>query len=389
MKEQTTLIRKQAQTGQEVPATRKNVRPVTLFWPHVSEKAMAAVSETLKTRWIGQGPKVDELEEKFARLTGTPHAVSVNSCTSALHLALILAGVSANDEVITTPLTCSATVFPVLYCGAKPVFADIQENTLNINPLSIEEKITAKTKAILIVDWAGLPCDMDEIRRMADKHRVPVIEDAAHSIGAGYQGKPIGSVSDATCFSFQAIKQITSGDGGMLTVMRKDWAERAKLLRWYNIDRTFHGDIYEKFRMREVGYKYHMNDITASLLLAQLEDLGEILSRRRVIAGRYRRELAGVTGLTLIDEPRGRTSGEWLFTIKVEHRDAFKAKLAGTGIESDLVHIRCDVIPVFGGKRLPLPGMNAVEDKYICIPLHNHLTDEDVEHVIRTIRSGW
>jgi dTDP-4-amino-4,6-dideoxygalactose transaminase len=230
---------------------------------------------------------------------------------------------------------------------------------------------------------------MDEIRSVAKAHKLAVIEDGAHSIGGNYKGKPVGSLTDATCFSFQAIKQITTGDGGMLTVLREDWSKRAKLLRWYDIDREFKGSIYEKFQMREVGYKYHMNDITATLLLHQLDGLSGILARRQELANRYRRELSDAPGLELVPCPSDRVSGNWLFTIKVDRRDEFKAKLNSAGIETDLVHIRCDVIPIFGGKRLPLPAMNSVEGKYICIPLHNQLSDDDVDYVTRTIQSGW
>ncbi len=373
----------------EKTTASKSKRAVPLFWPSVSEKAIADLTQTLRTRWIGQGPKVEEAEQKFKTVSGVPYNISVNSCTSALHLALILAGVERGDEVIATPLTCSATNIPILYCGAKAVFADVQEHSLNIDPKTIEKKITKKTKAILIVDWAGLPCDMDEIRKIAKAHKLAVIEDAAHAIGGSYKGKPVGSLSDATCFSFQAIKQITTGDGGMLTVLREDWSKRAKLLRWYDIDREFKGPIYEKFQMQEVGYKYHMNDITATLLLHQLDELSTILTRRRELANRYRQGLSGIPGLELVNCPSDRVSGNWLFTIKVDRRDAFKAKLNSSGIETDLVHIRCDIIPIFGGKRLALPAMNSVEEKYICIPLHNQLTNDDADYVIQTIRSGW
>ena len=272
---------------------------ITLFWPHVSPRVAPALTQVLGTRWIGQGPKVDELEKKFSALTQVPQAVAVNSCTSALHLALILAGVGVGDEVVTTPLTCSATNIPILYCRAKAVFADIKAQTLNVDPASIASKITQKTKAILAVHWGGEPCDLAEIHRISQKHKLPVIEDAAHALGATYQGKPIGSASDFTCFSFQAIKQITSGDGGMLTVNNPDHAKRAKLLRWYGMDRTCTGDIYEKHGIKEVGYKYHMNDLTATMVMVQLDDLPAVHARRRQIVERYRAELKDVAGLTL------------------------------------------------------------------------------------------
>lgn len=362
---------------------------ITLFWPYVSEQTSKAVAEVLKTRWIGQGPAVNALEKKFESLFGIPHAVSVNSCTSAIHLSLILSGVKDGDEVITTPMTCSATNIPILYCRAKAVFADIQPETLNIDPRSIAQKITPKTKTILVVHWGGQPCDMTPIHEMAKKHRLSVIEDAAHALGATYQGKSVGALSDFTCFSFQAIKQITSGDGGMLTTLSGEQAHHATLLRWYGMDRNFRGSFYDKHRITEVGYKYHMNDIVATMASTQLDELPALAARRKEIADRYRKELSGVAGLALLEEKKDRTSGNWLFTIRIKKRESFTQHLTDHGIESHLVHVRCDIFPIFGGKRQDLPAMNEAEEEYVSIPLHNHLTDEDVTKVVRTIQQGW
>ena len=362
---------------------------ITLFWPYISERTRQAVSEVLQTRWIGQGPRVDALEEKFQGIFNIPYAVSVNSCTSAIHLSLTLAGVRDGDEVITTPMTCSATNIPVLYCRAKAVFSDIQPETLNIDPESVAQKITPKTKAIIAVHWGGQPCDMAPLHEIAKKHRIAVIEDAAHALGATYQGKAVGALSDFTCFSFQAIKQITSGDGGMLTTLDAEHAKHAKLLRWYGMDRTCKGTVYEKHHITEIGYKYHMNDIVATMVTAQLDDLPQVSSRRKVIVTRYRRELTGVAGLSLLEEKKDRSSGHWLFTLRVKKRDDFIQHLASHEIEAHLVHVRCDIFPIFGGKRQNLPAMNDVENEYVSIPLHNHLTDEDVTKVIRTIHQGW
>ena len=362
---------------------------IHMFWPYISEKVKDAIEEVLKTRWVGQGPKVEELEGKFKKTLGIEFPVTVNSCTSAIHLALILSGVQKDSEVITTPMTCSATNIPILYCGAKAVFADIQKDTLNIDPESIREKITDRTKAIIVVHWAGYPCDMDEILEIAKEHNLLVIEDAAHALGAKYKGKLIGNVGDFTCFSFQAIKQITSGDGGLLTVSKKKDCERAKLLRWYGIDRAFKGDIYWKYQIKEIGYKYHMNDIAANMLIVQLDDLQDILKRRKEVASNYHENLKDVNGLKLLDRKEDRESGNWLFTVRVKDRKSFTKKLLDNDIESHMVHVRCDIYPIFGGKRLELPGMNEAEPEYVSIPLHSKLTDEDINKVVKTIKSGW
>ena len=368
---------------------RQSSNIITMFWPYISKKVSRSLTTVLKTRWIGQGPKVEELERKFKQMFGLPYVISVNNCTAALHLALILAGVKDGDEVITTPMTCSATNIPILYQRAKAVFADIQENTLNIDPKNIKEKISDKTKAILVVHWAGYPCDMDEILEVARQYNLPVIEDAAHALGASYHAKPIGSISNYTCFSFQAIKQITSGDGGILTVQKENDYKRAKLLRWYGIDRDFEGDIYWKYQIKEIGYKYHMNDMVATILIVQLDDLPKVLSRRKEIAQAYRKNLNRVAGLELLENREDRESGNWLFTIKVKDRSGFTKKLQDHGIESHMVHVRCDIYPIFGGERLDLPVMNRVENEYISIPLHTKLTDADVWKMIKVIRSGW
>ncbi len=367
----------------------KTATRIKMFKPYISEKVAPAVTEILKTDWIGQGPVVERVEKKFEKMFGLQGALTVNSCTSALHLALILAGIGEGDEVVTTPMTCSATNIPILYQRAKVVFADIQKTSLNIDPRSVKEKITDRTKAVLVVHWGGEPCDMDEILKIAHERNIPVIEDAAHALGAQYKDRYIGALSDYTCFSFQAIKQITTVDGGMLVCRHPDSYRRGKLLRWYGIDRTFTGDIYWKFRVEEVGYKYHMNDVTATMLWVQLDELSVVNARRAEIVQRYRRELAGVPGLTMLEQKRDRKSGYWLFTVLVERRDDFVAMMRNNGIDTHMVHIRCDVYPIFGGKRLELPVMNEVEPKYVSLPLHVGLSDDDVEHVIRTIRKGW
>ena len=212
---------------------------IVLFYPHVSELARKRVYEQLGTRWIGQGPAVEEFEQKFSNaFCGGLSTAATGAGTDALHLAYLLAGVQSGDEVIVPLFTCSATNIPLCYIGAKPVFADIQPNTLNIDPNHVRSLISPKTKAIVCVHYGGLPCDMDELKEIAASAGVPLIEDAAHAVGAMYKGQSIGSISDFTMFSFQAIKHITTGDGGMLAMKNKWLLPKAQRLRWFGIDRV-------------------------------------------------------------------------------------------------------------------------------------------------------
>jgi len=369
---------------------RGHEEPIVMFYPYMPEEAVQAAAKTLRTRWIGQGPKVDEVEEKFSKKFNIPYSVTLNSGTSALHMALAIADIKPGNEVITTPMTCTATNIPILYRGATPVFADIQPDTLNIDPESIRQKVTEKTKAIMVVHWAGYPCDMKEIHDIAKQYNLFIIEDAAHALGATYRSLFIGSISDFTCFSFQSIKQITTIDGGMLTMKDAEAYKKAKIQRWYGIDREFKGDLFWKYQIKEPGYKYHMNDVTASILDVQLDHFEKVMQRRREIVNRYLRELQNIPGLTLLRRDSDRQSGDWLFTILVERREDFIKKLKDNNIEASQVHVRNDICPIFGGqRRQDLPVMNSLENKYVSIPLHPHLTYEEVNRIIDTIKSGW
>ena len=256
------IVKNQPQN--EFPLMETKQGNVVLFHPHIPATGLKEISDTLSTRWIGQGPKVDRFEklfqEKFTR--GNP-AIAVGSGTDALHLAYLLAGIEKDDEVVVPVFTCTATNIPFLYMGAKVKFADVQPDTLNINIEHVRELVSEKTKAIVCVHYGGLPCDMNELHEIAAKYGIPVIEDAAHAIGATYNGIPIGAVSDFTMFSFQAIKHITTGDGGLLTIKDSSLLEKSKRLRWFGIDRAAkQGGIWEN-DIYEVGYKYQMTDLAA------------------------------------------------------------------------------------------------------------------------------
>lgn len=374
----------------EMPVMKED-EGVFLFYPNVPETAVEEVTKVLHSRWIGQGPRVAEFEQQFTKMFGgNGHSLAVGSGTDALHLSYILAGLRPGDEVITPVFTCTATTIPFLYMGVKFRFADIDPTTLNISIPHVRELVNEKTKAIVCVHYGGLPCDMNELLAIAAEYNIPVIEDAAHALGATYNGKPIGSISDFTMFSFQAIKHITTGDGGMLVVRDKDIVAKGERVRWFGIDRsnkqkgTWENDIWE------VGYKYQMTDIAAAMGIAALKEFDKTLAYRQKLFEIYKRELRNVPGLTLIGaDYTDRTHAAWLCTAIVEKRMDFMTYLRENKIESGQIHYRNDRYSVLGGRREDMPMMDSVEDKYIVLPLNNHLTEAQIEYVCSTIKKGW
>lgn len=374
----------------EMPVMKED-EGVFLFYPNVPEDAVEEVTKVLHSRWIGQGPRVAEFEKQFTeRFGGDGHSLAVGSGTDALHLSYILAGLQAGDEVITPVFTCTATTIPFLYMGVKFKFADIDPETLNISIPHVRELINEKTKAIVCVHYGGLPCDMNELMAIAAEYNIPVIEDAAHALGATYNGKTIGSVGDFTMFSFQAIKHITTGDGGMLVVKDKSIVPKGERIRWFGIDRsnkqkgTWENDIWE------VGYKYQMTDIAAAMGIAAMRTFDKTLAYRQKLFEIYKRELRNVPGLHLIGaDYTDRTHAAWLCTAIVENRVGFMKYLRENKIESGQIHYRNDRYSVLGGRRDDMPMMDSVEDKYIVLPLNNHLTEAQIEYVCSTIKKGW
>lgn len=370
----------------------KNEKHIFLFNPHVSEKAIENVVKTLHSKWIGQGPKVSEFEENFKQIIGVAYAIAVNGVASAIRLALSIAGVRPGDEVITTPQTCTATNHPILEQFAVPIFADIQYLTGNIEPGDIEQRITEKTKAIICVDLGGNPCDLDEIHSIARHYDLPVIEDAQDALGAIYKGKPIGTISPYTCFSFGAVQQVTTGEGGMLTVLDKDNYEAAGRRRWFGIDRVRRKPNivgYYDFDVWETGYSYHMTDIAAAMGLAHINELNTIIRKRKNIAIKYRKELGKIPGIILFEDKSDRSSAYQLFTIHVEKRDDFCKMIRSKNIDVSIVHDRNDRYSVFGGLREDLPVLNRYSETNISIPIHHNLSEEDISYVIKSIKEGW
>ena len=276
----------------EIPLMKTSEETV-LFHPYRSKKSFKNVKKVLSSRWIGQGPLVDKFESKFKSMFGKKnHSLATGSGTDALHLSYILAGLKKGDEVIAPIFTCTATNIPFLYMGIKIKFADIDPETMNISVNSVKKLISKKTKAIICMHYGGLPCDLDELQKLATKYKIPLIEDAAHALGATFNKKPIGSISDFTMFSFQAIKHITTADGGMLCIKNKSLLKQAKRIRWFGIDRekkqkaTWENDIFE------IGYKYQMTDLGASVGLEGLKDFTKVLKHRKTIFNIYLEKLS-------------------------------------------------------------------------------------------------
>ncbi len=367
------------------------MKEIPLFVPYVPEQSVEEVVDTLHTRWIGQGPKVEVFEKVWQERMSKPcESVAVGSGTDALHLAYILAGIGQGDEVVCPVFTCTATNMPILWQGAKPVFADVKAGSLNIDPEDVKRKITSKTKAIVCVDYGGLPFDLDELQEIAKEHHIPLIEDAAQAHGATYKGEMVGSRADFTTFSFQAIKIVTTGDGGMLCIKNPDLVEKAKRIRWFGIDRKAKLEDRWLNDITEVGYKYQMTDIAAAMGLGAMTCFDETLAAYRRNWEQYRDGFVGANGISFIGEPPDRRSSCWLATVLVENRQEVVDLLSVRKTQSNQTHYRNDIYTVFGGRVKDCPNMDAIEDKYLVLPNHLGVTSEEIDNTIKTAkREKW
>ncbi|MBO9682922.1 MAG: DegT/DnrJ/EryC1/StrS family aminotransferase [Flavisolibacter sp.] len=365
---------------------------IPIYTTYIHPSAKEIVGQTLDSTFISEGKKVKEFEDCLAKELGIVNPVAVNSGTAALHLACVLARISEGDEVILPAQTFVATALVVIQQGAIPVFADIKYNTGNIDPQSVKEKITEKTKAIIPVHWGGMPCDLDEILAIANEYSLTVIEDAAHAPGASYKSRMIGSISDYTCFSFQAIKHITTGDGGAVACLDNNKAQEAFTRRWFGIDRansqpSILGE--RQYDIEALGFKYHLNDYGAALGLANLSDFKERLIHLRTIANYYHKELSNVPGIQLWDFPTDRESSWWLFGMHVENRLDFIKAMQEKGVTVSVVHQRIDHNSVFGGIKEDLISQQRFNETQIHIPLHSGITSELAAQVVASIKKGW
>lgn len=370
---------------------------IPVFRPSVSDAEVEAVADVLRSGWWGLGPKTREFEEKFAQYVGAKHAIALNSGTAALHLALRVPSIGRGDEVITTPMTFVSTNHAILYNNATPVFADIEEDTLNIDPTDIERKITPKTKAIIMVHYGGHPCDIDEIHELAKDRGggIKVIEDAAHACGAEYKGKKIGSLSDATCFSFHPVKNLATGDGGMITMDDDDAAARLQKLRWVGIsrgtwDRTESKGYSWEYNVEELGFKYHMNDIIAAIGLAQLARLEQMNARRRELAMRYTEALSDIEWIETPVEKDYVRSACHNYVIKVadpSDRDPLMDHLKAKGISTGMHYIPNHLYAMYKPYASHLSVAEKVWKRLITLPLYPDLNPEEQGKVIAAIKS--
>lgn len=365
---------------------------IPIFKPSVPESVVQRVAQTLRDGWLSEGRHVQEFEATFARMFGVPHALALNSGTAALHLAVLGAGVGPGDEVIIPAQTFVATGTAVLMAGGMPVFADLQPGGPNIDPADIQRRITSRTKAVIVVHYGGYPCDMDEINAVARMRNLVVIEDAAHALGAAYRGRPAGALGDFAIFSFQAIKQLTTGDGGMLVCRDAAAHQTAYRRRWFGIDRLNRKPSplgQPEWDIAELGYKYHMNDICAAMGLAQLDVFEAAQARRQSLNALYREQLANVPGLSLLEEKSDRVNACWLFTVRVERRLQFIQAVKSRGIDCAVWHQRIDRNSIFGGERPDLPNQARFNDEQVSIPCRDTMMDEEAHEVILAVKAGW
>lgn len=365
---------------------------LTFFDSYVAPGAVARVTAVLESGRLSEGPLVAEFEARLAGDLGLANPVAVNSGTSALLMALAMAGIGPGDEVILPAQTFVASGLAVLQAGATPVFVDIDYDTGNIDPGAIEGALTKQTRAIMPVHWAGLPVDLAEVRALADAHGLRVVEDAAHALGAEYRGTPVGADGDLSCFSFQAIKHLTTGDGGAVCTPDAEAARAARARRWFGIDRESSQPSHLGERVYDLtvpGFKFHLNDYAAALGLANLEGLAARVESRRTIASQYRRGLAEVDGITPFAAPADRESAHWLFGVHVERRNDFVRALADAGVPTSVVHLAIDRYTIFGGAEPALSAQRRFDETQIHIPIHDNIGEDEAAFVVAAIREGW
>lgn len=368
--------------------------------PQIGEEEIAEVVATLRGGWLGTGPKVAQFERDFAAYKGTGHPVAVNSCTAALHVSLLASGIGPGDEVITTPLTFCATVNAIIHAGAKPVLADVDPRTLNIDPRRVEDAITSRTRAILPVHFAGRPCDMDVLCDVARRNDLRIIEDCAHAIETEYDGQRAGTFGDFGCFSFYVTKNVMTAEGGMVLARDAAAAARVKTLALHGMSKDawkrFGDDGYRHYEVVEVGFKYNMTDIQASLGIHQLRRVEANWRRREQVWRRYNAALAGLP-LALPPAPEANTRHAYhLYTVGVDParagitRDAFLTAMAerniGVGVHYQSLPEHRFYQERFGWRAQDWPHAQRIGAQTVSLPISAKLSDADVDDVIAAVR---
>lgn len=378
------------------------VRNTKLFYGHqyIDEADVKAVTEVLTSDYLTCGPKVTELENRLCELTGAKYAVACSNGTAALHIAAMAAGLQEGDELITTPITFAASANCALYCGAKPVFADINPNTYNIDPKSVQEKITDKTKAVVAVDFTGQAVELDSLLAMCHEKGIVLIEDGAHSIGTKYKGKMVGSIADMTTFSFHPVKTVTGGEGGAVLTNSDELYEKLVLYRTHGItreanllEREPHGPWY--YEQVDLGYNYRLTDIQCALILSQLDKLELFQARRKEIVERYNQAFMEVPELFVQQEIPESDTTRHLYILRIRpEKLAIDRKRFFEALGAENICCNVHYIPVYyhpyyeklGYKKGICPNAEKLYDEILSLPLYYSLTDQDVEDVICAVK---
>lgn len=376
-------------------------RFLTFGAPLIGEAEIDEVVDSLRSGWLGTGPKVARFERDFAAYKGVEQAVAVNSCTAALHLSLLAAGLAPGDEVITTPLTFCATVNAILHAGATPVLADVDPVTFNLDPAAVAACITPRTRAVLPVHFAGRPCDMGALMALAEHHDLRVIEDCAHAIESRYDGRPVGTIGDFGCFSFYVTKNVVTGEGGMILTRRAEDAARLKRLALHGMShdawRRFSDNGYRHYQVVECGFKYNMMDLQAAIGLHQLARVEASWQRRRAIWARYQAAFADLPVIRPAEPDPQARHAHHLYTLLIDEgrcgrtRDSFLEYMTAQRIGVGVHYLSLPEHPYYqdrlGWRPEDTPEAMRIGRQTVSLPLSPALTDADVDDVIQAVRS--
>jgi len=379
--------------------------PAEYIWfhrPTLGPQEEQAVVEVLRSGWLTTGPRTQAFEERFAAYVGARRAVALASCTAALHLALRALGIGPGDEVITTPITWAATANVIVHCGATPVFADVEPDTLNLAPASVEARLTPRTRAVLLVHLAGHPCDMDAFLSLQARHGFALVEDAAHAIEAEWGGRRVGTFGAAAAYSFYATKALTTGEGGMLVTNDAALADRVRSLSLHGLSldawSRYRADGVKRYNLLEAGFKANMSDLQAALGLVQLDRLETSWAARRDRATWYDELLAGLSALRPVARRSGIRHAHHLYILELDpamtarDRDAVRASLhgarIGTGVHFPALHLEPFYRELLGGREGDLPVAEAAGARVFSLPLYPSLTLEQVSRVARAVREA-
>lgn len=361
---------------------------IPLVKPYIAprEQMIPEMEKILYSGYIAEGKAVYDFEDNLRSLIGNPYLLALGSGTAALHIAFTILGIGKGDEVISTAMTAEPTNTTIALTGAKVVWGDVDPDTGLLDPKSVREKITEKTKAIVVVHYAGMVCNMDEFNAISREYNIPIVEDAAHCFCGKYDGKYIGLNSRFTCFSFQAIKQLTTVDGGAISFTNEEDMNKARKLRWFGLDKTvsrLENDI------KQAGFKYGMNNVTATIGNVQLKNIAPVLATYIENGKYYDNELAQVDGVTMIPYYKNTQPAYWLYTMKVKDRDNFIKMMDANGITASPLHHRSDTHSVFAQSKCELPNLDKFYSEFIHIPCGWWVDCESREKIVETIKKGW